>query len=89
MIRLKTVSVDGLQWIGLHMVAAALISLGCTFSWATGVAVGMLKIGHGIEPVVFHISAGLPVSLAVLGLFLMVPAEVISFFQRRSDAQRA
>ncbi len=88
MIRSKTVSAEGLQWIGLHMVAAALISLGGTFSWATGVAVGMLKIGHGIEPVVFHISAGLPVSLAVFGLVLMVP-EVVSFFQRRSATRQA
>lgn len=89
MIRSRTVSAEGLQWIGLHLVAAALVSLGCTFSWATGVAVGMLKIGHGIESVVFLVSAGLPVSLAVFGLFLMTPAEVISFFQRRSKVQRA
>lgn len=54
----------------MKFILAAVCSLGLLFSWAACVALGVFKIGVGIEPAVF--------TLSVASLFVLVLCGVLS-----------
>ena len=52
----------------MKFILAALASLGLLFSWAACVAVGLLEIGHGSEPMIYNVSLAVPAALILIGI---------------------